>query len=190
MHMPLVGRNRGLVKPESAHKLEPQIEFLVGTFLNELAKHLDFTMSMSMSMSLSMSMFAAHVRTSLEPHLDPFTSCSFCSVRVLCAQSLLTARESHVLHLLACAGMAVNTHGVHIEQASCCWVLPTQLHPRSAISTRFRSAGAAGPLQAAGWCSLAVGWCATKSPPPTMISGSLSISVWWTFSSFTPRRDF
>ena len=33
------------------------------------------------------------------------------------AQSLLTARESHVLHLLACAGMAVNTHGVHLEQA-------------------------------------------------------------------------
>jgi hypothetical protein len=76
MHMPLVGRNRGVVKPESAHKLEPQIEFLVGTFLNELAKHLDFTISMSMSMSLSMSMFAAHVRTSLEPHLDPFTSCA------------------------------------------------------------------------------------------------------------------
>ena len=103
---------------------------------------------MSMSMSLSMSMFAAHVRTSLEPHLDPFTSCSFCSVRVLCAQSLLTARESHVLHLLACAGMAVNTHGVHIEQASCCWVLPTQLHPRSAISTRFRS----------------IGWCCWPAP--------------------------
>jgi hypothetical protein len=33
------------------------------------------------------------------------------------AQFLLTARESHVLHLLACAGMAVNTHGVHLEQA-------------------------------------------------------------------------
>jgi hypothetical protein len=59
----------------------------------------------------------AHVRTSLEPHLEPFTSCSFCPDDRPCAQSLLTARESHVLHLLACAGMAVNTHGVHLEQA-------------------------------------------------------------------------
>ena len=46
------------------------------------------------------------------------------------AQSLLTARESHVLHLLACAGMAVNTHMVSIlNKRSCCWVL--QLRPRS-----------------------------------------------------------
>ena len=99
------------------------------------------------------------------------------------AQSLLTARESHVLHLLACAGMAVNIHGVHIEQAE------LLLGATAAPAVRFRSAGA-GPLQAAGWWSHAVGSGATSSLPLTMIKGSSSISVWWTFSSFAHRRDF
>ena len=99
------------------------------------------------------------------------------------AQSLLTARESHVLHLLACAGMAVNTHGVHIEQAE------LLLGATAAPAVRFRSAGASS-LQAAGWWSHAVGSGATSSSPLTMIKGSSSISVWWTFSSFAPRRDF
>ena len=99
------------------------------------------------------------------------------------AQSLLTARESHVLHLLACAGMAVNTHGVHLEQAE------LLLGATAAPAVRFRSAGA-GPLQAAGWWSHAVGSGATSSLPLTMIKGSSSISVWWTFSSFAHRRDF
>jgi len=125
----------------------------------------------------------AHVRTSLEPHLEPFTSCSFCPDDRPCAQSLLTARESHVLHLLACAGMAVNTHGVHLEQAE------LLLGATAAPAVRFRWAGA-GPLQAAGWCSRAVGSGATSSSPLTMIKGSSSISVWWTFSSFAHRRDF
>ena len=87
------------------------------------------------------------------------------------AQSLLTARESHVLHLLACAGMAVNTHGVHLEQAE------LLLGATAAPAVRFRSAGA-GPLQAAGWWSHAVGSGATSSLPLTMIKGSPSISVW------------
>ena len=78
------------------------------------------------------------------------------------AQSLLTARESHVLHLLACAGMAVNTHGVHLEQAE------LLLGATAAPAVRFRSAGA-GPLQAAGWWSHAVGSGATSSLPLTMI---------------------
>ena len=99
------------------------------------------------------------------------------------AQSLLTARESHVLHLLACAGMAVNTHGVHIEQAE------LLRGATAAPAVRFRSAGA-GPLQAAGWWSHAVGSGATSSLPLTMIKGSPSISVWWTFSSLAHRRDF
>ena len=99
------------------------------------------------------------------------------------AQSLLTARESHVLHLLACAGMAVNTHGVHLEQAE------LLLGATAAPAVRFRSAGA-GPLQAAGWWSHAVGSGATSSLPLTMIKGSPSISVWWTFSSLAHRRDF
>ena len=61
------------------------------------------------------------------------------------AQSLLTARESHVLHLLACAGMAVNTHGVHLEQAE------LLLGATAAPAVRFRSAGAlaGGRLQSA-----------------------------------------
>ena len=99
------------------------------------------------------------------------------------AQSLLTARESHVLHLLACAGMAVNTHGVHLEQAE------LLLGATAAPAVRFRSAGASS-LQAAGWWSHAVGSGATSSSPLTMIKGSSSISVWWTFSSFAHRRDF
>ena len=55
------------------------------------------------------------------------------------AQSLITARESHVLHLLACAGMAVNTHGVHLEQA--------ELLLRGCYSC------ARGPISV-GWCIL------------------------------------
>ena len=103
------------------------------------------------------------------------------------AQSLLTARESHVLHLLACAGMAVNTHGVHLEQAE------LLLGATAAPAVRFRSAGASS-LQAAGWCSRGA-WRgvesgATSSSPLTMIKGSLSISVWWASSSFAPRWDF
>jgi hypothetical protein len=47
------------------------------------------------------------------PHFERFHQLLFLPRR----SALLTARESHVLHLLACAGMAVNTHGVHIEQA-------------------------------------------------------------------------
>jgi hypothetical protein len=93
------------------------------------------------------------------------------------AQSLLTARESHVLHLLACAGMAVNTHGVHLEQAE------LLLGATAAPAVRFRSAGASS-LQAA------VGSGATSFSPLTMIKGSLSISVWWASSSFAPRWDF
>jgi len=96
---------------------------------------------------------------------------------------MLTARESHVLLLLACAGMAFNTHGVHLEQAE------LLLGATAAPAVRFRSAGA-GPLQAAGWCSRAVGSGVTISSPLTMIKGSSSISVWWTFSSFAHRRDF
>jgi hypothetical protein len=103
------------------------------------------------------------------------------------AQSLFTARESHNLHLLACAGMAVNIHGVHIEQAE------LLLGATAAPAVRFRSAGASS-LQAAGWCSRGA-WRgvesgATSSSPLTMIKGALSNSVWWTFSLFAPRRDF
>jgi hypothetical protein len=77
------------------------------------------------------------------PPLDPFTSCSLAFVPPIGpVQSLLTARESHVLHLLACAGMAVNIHGVHIEQAQ------LLLGATAAPAVRFRSASA-GPLQAA-----------------------------------------
>ena len=101
------------------------------------------------------------------------------------AQSLLTARESHVLHLLACAGMAVNTHGVHLEQAE------LLLGATAAPAVRFRSAGA-GPLQAAGWCSRAVARIGRDEffTSDNDQEGSPSISVWWTFSSFAHRRDF
>ena len=103
------------------------------------------------------------------PPLDPYTSCSLAFVPPIDpVQSLLTARESHVLHLLACAGMAVNIHGVHIEQAQ------LLLGATAAPAVRFRSASA-GPLQAAGWwtwrCSHAVGSGATSSSPLTMIKG-------------------
>jgi hypothetical protein len=136
---------------------------------HELAKHLDFT-----------------VRRSCADPSNPTSNLSPAALlapTIGPAQSLLTARESHVLHLLACAGMAVNTHGVHLEQAE------LLLGATAAPAVRFRSAGA-GPLQAAGWCSHAVGSGATSSSPLTMIKGSLSISVWWAFSSFAPRRDF
>ena len=86
------------------------------------------------------------------------------------AQSLLTARESHVLHLLACAGMAVNTHGVHLEQAE------LLLGATAAPAVRFRSADAARP-RAAGWCSRATSSRATSSPPLTTIKGALSNST-------------
>ena len=132
----------------------------------------------------------AHVRTSLEPHLDPLHQLLLLLRRSalpnpspIPAQSLLTARKTHVLHLLACAGMAVNIHGVHIEQAE------LLLGATAAPAVRFRSAGA-GPLQAAGWCSHAVGSGATSSSPLTLIKGASSISFWWTFSSFAPRRNF
>jgi hypothetical protein len=103
------------------------------------------------------------------PPLDPYTSCSLAFAPPIGpVQSLLTARESHVLHLLACAGMAVNIHGVHIEQAQ------LLLGATAAPAVRFRSASA-GPLQAAGWwtwrCSHAVGSGATSSSPLTMIKG-------------------
>ena len=102
-------------------KLEPQIEFSVGTSSHELAKHLDFAVRRSCVLIPRTPLGTFHQRAALfAPTIGP-------------AQSLLTAREFHVLHLLACAGMTVNTHGVHLEQAElllgASWVL--QLRPRS-----------------------------------------------------------
>ena len=151
-------------------KLEPQIEFSVGTSSHELAKHLDFTVRRS----------CANIPRT--PLLTFHTSCPFCPADRLCPKSLLTARESHVLHLLACAWMAVNIHGVHLEQAE------LLLGATAAPAVRSWSAGASS-LQAAGWSSRGVGSGATSSSPLTMIMGSLSNSVWWTFSLFAPRRD-
>ena len=111
-------------------KLEPQIEVSVGTSSHELAKHLDFTVRRS----------CAHIHPLIKPHFEPFTSCLFLPRRSALPNSLLTARESHVLHLLARAGMAVNTHGVHLEQAE------LLLGATAALAVRFRSAGA-GRLQ-------------------------------------------
>jgi hypothetical protein len=74
---------------------------------------------------------------------------------------------------------STSMHGVHIEQAE------LLLGATAAPAVRFRSAGA-GPLQAAGWCSHAVGSGATSSSPLTMIKGSSSISFWWTFLA-SPR---
>ena len=86
------------------------------------------------------------------------------------AQTLLTAREFHDLLLLACAGMAVNIHCVHPEQAE------LLLDAAAAPAVRFRSADAARP-RAAGWCSRATSSRATRSPPLTTIKGSLSNST-------------
>ena len=102
------------------------------------------------------------------------------------AQSLLTARESHVLHLLALACLRRDgsqhspMHGVHLEQAEL--LLGAIQHAAPAV--RFRSAGA-GPLQRkplVGARALSLGSGATKSPPLAMIKGSLSISIWWGLS--------
>ena len=84
-------------------KLEPQsqIEFSVGASSHELAKHLDFAVRRSCA-NLSNPTSNLSPAALFAPTLGP-------------AQSLLTARESHVLHLLSCAGMAVNNHGVHLE---------------------------------------------------------------------------
>ena len=56
------------------------------------------------------------------------------------AQTLLTAREFHDLFLLACAGMAVNIHTVHPEQAE------LLLDAAAAPAVRFWSADAARPV--------------------------------------------
>ena len=99
------------------------------------------------------------------------------------AQSLITARESHVLHLLACAGMAVNTHGVHLEQAELLWVDAT-----AAPAVRFRSAGASS-LQALGGARALSGSGATSSFTSDNDQGvfeHLRLVDFWTFSSFAP----
>ena len=159
-----------LSPPGLARISQSQIEFSVGTSSHVLAKHFDFTVRRSCAHIPRTPLRTLHQLLGIAPTIDP-------------AQSLFTARESHNLHLLACAGMAVNIHGVHIEQAE------LLLGAAAAPAVRFRSAGASS-LQAAGWWSHAVGSGATSSSPLTMIKGSSSISVWWTFSSFAHRRDF
>jgi len=86
------------------------------------------------------------------------------------APSLLAARESHNPHLLACAGMAINIHIIHREQAE----LLTGATGAPAVRSRW--AGAA-VVRAAGWCSRADGPRATSSPPQKRIPDTLSNSI-------------
>ena len=87
-------------------KLEPQIKFLVGTFSHELAKHLEFTVHRSC---------ANLPRTPPRPFHQLLLLLRR-SRSIGPAQSLLTARESHVLHLLACAGGWQSTSQPPVER--------------------------------------------------------------------------
>ena len=104
-------------------KLEPQIEFLVATFSHELAKHLEFSLP-----------FTAHVRTSLEPHLDLTSTLSPDQLLILLRRSALPNPCSRRANLTFCTCLLAqgwqSTPMVSIlNKRSCCWVL--QLRPRS-----------------------------------------------------------
>ena len=93
--------------------------------------------------------FAAQVRSSVENHVEPFTSsCSF-AASPRPAPPVLAARESHDPHLLACAGMAVNIHSFHLDHAE------QLLGAPGAPAVRSSSAGCCGRLSR--WVVLARG---------------------------------
>jgi hypothetical protein len=82
---------------------------------HELAKHLDFT-----------------VRRSCADPSNPTSNLSPAALlapTIGPAQSLLTARESHVLHCLLAQGWQSTPMVCILNKRSCCWVL--QLRPRS-----------------------------------------------------------
>ena len=113
-----VRRNTGDWAKLIVPKLEPQIEFSVGISSHELAKRLDFTVRRS----------CAHIpRTPLRTLHQLLVLPRRSALPNPC---MLTARESHVLLLLACAQGWHSTPMVSIlNKRSCCWVL--QLRPRS-----------------------------------------------------------
>ena len=101
--------------------------------------------------------FADHVRTALEPHFKPFTSCALYAPPIALAQSLLTARESHDPHLIRTCLLAQGWQSTsmvsspYLEQAELLLCACT-----GAPAVRSWSAGA-GPLQTR-WVVLARSW--------------------------------
>ena len=74
--------------------------------------------------------FAAHVCSSLEPHFEPFTSCSFCPDDRPCPIPAHGARISRSAPaFLRRDGSGSTTMVSILNKRSCCWVL--QLRPRS-----------------------------------------------------------
>ena len=114
--------------------------------------------------------FAAQVRSSLETHLEPFTSC--CSFAASLAPPHPCSRRANLTIrtcFLAQGWRSTSTPSILITRSSC---LALQVRPRSDLD----GLGAA-VVSAAGWCSRAASSRAMSSPPPTTITGSLGSSI-------------
>ena len=114
--------------------------------------------------------FAAQVRSSLETHLEPFTSC--CSFAASLAPPHPCSRRANLTIrtcFLAQGWRSTSTPSILITRSSC---LALQVRPRSDLD----GLGAA-VVSAAGWCSRAASYRAMSSPPPTTITGSLGSSI-------------
>ena len=79
-------------------------------------------------------------------------------------------RDPHDLHLLTCAGMALNTHEVHPERTE------LLLGAAGAAAAGFPAACAAR-RRVVSWCSRADGPRATSPWPQSMIPGIFGIYV-------------
>ena len=93
--------------------------------------------------------FAAQVRSSLETHVELFTSCCSFAASPCPGPPVLAAREYHDPHLLACAGMAVNIHPIDLDHAE------QLLGAPGAPAVQSSSAGCCGRLSR--WVVLARG---------------------------------
>ena len=102
--------------------------------------------------------FAAQVRSSLETHLEPFTSC--CSFAASLAPPHPCSRRANLTIrtcFLAQGWRSTSTPSILITRSSC---LALQVRPRSDLD----GLGAA-VVSAAGWCSRAASYRAMSSPP-------------------------
>ena len=91
------------------------------------------------------------------------------------ALSLLAWRDPHDLHLLTCAGMALNNHEVHPERAEL-------LLGAAGAAAAGSPAACAARRRVGGWCSRAGGPRATSTSPQSMILGIFSIYIRRTIS--------
>jgi hypothetical protein len=159
-------------------KLEPQIEFSVGTFSHVTSLQSTSTLP-----------FAAHVRTALKPHFKPFTSCSVCTADRSCPIPAHGARISRSAP--ACLRRDGSQHPwcpVHIlNKRSYCCVL--QVCARGPILV-----GWCWPAPNSRWVVLARSWIGRDefftSDNDQGVFAHLRLVGFLLVCSFAPRRDF